>query len=429
MMTPDDARADANGSQQNGKAVPGPDDVMVHVPCARGTETCVLHELRALGATTAKAGRAVVHATGPLALVPKANIGLRCGSRVLLEIGRFVNVVTEDDMVQALLAFPFEERLDGKGTFAVEAHLSNCAWTHEHFAALRTKDCILDRLRDLGRGRPDVDTQYPSLRYVLFWEGTAATLSLDTTGEALHQRGYRRGVTGRAPMRETLAAAILALGHAPVDRPFLDPCCGTGTLAIEQALRALKWAPGRDRKFAFERWRDRPPALDRGLALARDEARAQELTALPAPIHLSDWHHEALEHATQCVEQAGLSRHVVLERIDARRAGWLGPRTVVCTNLPFGERLGGENPLQLDGFYRTLGEHWRDSALHTETAGARILAFSSHPRAEQLLGLTDHALHTRRFKLRAGDIPAVLLRYDLGGPEADTAPSRSSTRE
>ena len=382
----------------------------LHLPCARGTERCVEKELEALGAADIKRSPGVVRCTGGFDLVARANVSSRTASKVLVELARFEDIATEDDLIAALAGVPFEERLDEKGTFAIEAHLVSCAWTNAHYAAQRTKDAVLDRLRAQGKGRPSVDRARPSLRFVLHWARTTVTLSLDSTGEPLHQRGYRRGVEGQAPMKETLAASILAIGHADPARPFLDPCCGTGTLAIEQALRALQRAPGRDRRFGFERWSKRPAELDRALALARTEARDLERHELPAPIRLSDWHRDAVEAATTCIAQAGLQAHLTCERVDARDAvSSLGPHAVVVSNLPFGERLGGDakKRLQLEGFYRTLGERLRG------LADARVLLFSSHPRARELLALDAAARTQRDWPLYSGALPARLFRWDL----------------
>lgn len=398
----------------------------LHVLCARGTEKAVGHELKALGAAAFDEGKGVVTVRdATLEIMVRANVFSRCAGRVLVELGTWDGIETEADLIEALSRVPFEERLDAKGTFAIEAHLKDAAWTHEHYAAQRVKDIVVDRLRDLGRGRPDVDTKRPSLRYVLHWQRTTATLSLDTSGDSLHMRGYRRGVEGVAPMKETLAASVLAIGHADVERPFLDPCCGTGTLAIEQAWRSLRRAPGRDRRFGFERWNKRPPEIDRALALARTEARDNERRELAAPIKLSDWHKDAVEAATVCIAQAGLSSLLEVERVDARKAPIPsttagGARPVICSNLPFGERLGagagagGDNRLQLEGFYRTLGDRLR--ALE----GARVLLFSAHPQARALLDLDDAAYQHARWRLKSGALDATLFRWDISARDHAT---------
>lgn len=392
--------------------------------CARGTGLAVAHELKALGATDIVDDSAAVSARGDVTLLARANMFLRTASRVLLVIERWSNITRADDLVDALARVPFEERIDGKGTFCVDAHLKDVEWTHTLYAAQRVKDVVIDRLRDLGHGRPNIDTFRPHVRFVLSWRKGDVVLAVDTSGDALHKRGYRQGVEGRAPMKETLAAAILALGHADVNRPFLDPCCGTGTLAIEQAWRALKRAPGRDRRFGFERWKNRPPELDRALALARAEAKDTELSTLPAPIHASDWHGEAIEHVTQCVAQAGLTNVIAIERIDARAAAAPGDAPIVCANLPFGERVAnndgrGGNRLQLEGFHRTLGDRI------ASIGGARALLFSGHPSARWWLNLDRRAVgRPRRWMLASGDLDAQLMRYDIGrADDADALPT------
>jgi putative N6-adenine-specific DNA methylase len=377
------------------------------VTCARGTAAAVAFELKALDAHNVVAKDAVVHCDGDWRVVARANVFLRGASRVLVQLTSADGVITDDDAVEAMGRVPFEDWLDGKGTFCVDAHSAASPWKHSLFAAQRTKDVIIDRLRRLGRGRPTVDTTRPHVRFVLLWANGHLSLSVDTSGDPLHRRGYRDGVTGRAPMKETLAATLLATAHADVERPFLDPCCGTGTLVIEQAWRALKRAPGRDRRFGFERWSHRTAELDSALARARTEAKDTERQTLPAPIHASDWHREAIEDATSCIEKAGLTAHVQLERIDAREAAFPGERPVVCSNLPFGERLG-ENRLQLEGFYRTFGERLR------QADGARVILFSAHTDARFLLNLDEVAIgRPRQWQFSSGDLDATLMRWDL----------------
>ena len=153
----------------------------LHLPCARGTELCVDKELQALGAGEVRRGAGVVRCTGGWELVARANVFSRSASKVLLEVATFEGVGTEAELVDALATVAFEERLDEKGTFAIEAHLVDCAWNNAHYAAQRTKDAVLDRLRAQGKGRPSVDRARPSLRFVLHWHRTTVTLSLDTT--------------------------------------------------------------------------------------------------------------------------------------------------------------------------------------------------------------------------------------------------------
>src|SRR5262249_38457994 len=147
------------------------------------------------------------------------------------------------------------------------------AITHSGFAALKVKDAIVDALRDAVGARPDVDTKSPDVGVVLHLAAGRAGLFLDLAGEALHRRGYRVAMV-EAPLKETLAAAVLALGGAPLDLPFLDPMAGSGTLAIEQALAARGIAPGLRRRFGFERWPTLPAEERAGWGRMRAEAEA-----------------------------------------------------------------------------------------------------------------------------------------------------------
>jgi 23S rRNA G2445 N2-methylase RlmL len=388
------------------------DSVDLIVTCGRGLSRALAFELKDMGATDIAEDDRAVHCRGDVALMVRANIGLRTASRVLLQLQRRDNVHSVDDVEEMLRAYPFEKRLSGKGTFAVDAHLHHVPWTHSRFAAQRVKDIIVERVVDAGRGRPSVDIELPSVQFVFHWRNDVVTLAVDTSGASLHERGYRRGVDGEAPLRETVAAGLLAIGNASVDVPFLDPCCGTGTLAIEQAYRALKKAPNADRRFGFERWSERPPELDRALAAEKTRARDDEKKTLPAPIFLSDWHRNAISDATQCIENAGLAHLLHVERCDARDAvkDMAPGKASVVANLPFGKRLG-EQVLQLRGFYWTLTE------AIVSRPSTRALLFSGHADAKAwLAATTPKDVRMSTWPIDAGDLAAHLFRLEVRPP-------------
>ncbi|MEZ4228736.1 MAG: hypothetical protein R3B89_06210 [Polyangiaceae bacterium] len=371
------------------------------VTCARGTERALRFELEQLGASGVKGtGRGAVELPGDWGIAARILVESRIAHKVLWRLLR-LDAVDEAQLVEGLLEYPFESHGGREDSFAIDAHLHSCPWTHSLFAAQRVKDCVVDRFRARGLERPSVDTRRPRLRYVFHWEGSQASLSLDLAGASLSRRGYR-DPDATAPMRETLAASILALGHADVQRPFLDPCCGSGTLAIEQAWRALRRAPGLGRQFACESWPQREPALVDALRDVRGSARERQLAELPAPIELGDYHPGAVQSAELQIHAAGLDRYLAPKRRDARKLEAPGERPVIVSNLPFGERISGGNRLQLEGFYRTLGDRLR------ELPTARVLLFSGHPEAEALLDLGA----PRRFSLMSGALAAKLLRYD-----------------
>jgi 23S rRNA G2445 N2-methylase RlmL len=368
--------------------------------CARGTEKALKFEMKACGVEKPQSLNGAVHGYGSAEAVAQLNVSSRIAHRVLWEVYRF-SASDESELYDGLRAFPIEDYWKRGWTLATKAHLNQAPMTHDKYVTLRVKDALVDRLREKTRMTPVLAPQGPDLLFVLYWDKNEAILSLDTSGHPLHQRGYRpRGAI--APMRETLAASILAIGHADVTRPFLDPCCGSGTLAIEQAYRALRRAPGKNRRFAGEKWGADTLGLKTLFERARERAADEELSQLPAPIYLSDWHPKAVALATEAIASAKLEKVIQVERRDARKVQLAEERPVICSNLPFGERMA-QNTLQLDGFYRTLGE------VCSQFPGVRILFLTTHPYAEKLLNLG----RPKKWPLYSGQLSAKLRKWDL----------------
>jgi putative N6-adenine-specific DNA methylase len=380
--------------------------------CAKGTEGALRRELVALKLGRVHGDRGGVAFEGPLEAGMRACLHARTAMRILLELGRFP-VPEQEALYEGVGAIPWEEWLSAKTTLAVEASVSSSAITHSGFAALRVKDAVVDRLRTKLGARPDVDTKDPDFRIVLHLARGEATISLDLAGEPLHRRGYRV-VTTQAPLKETLGAAILALGGADPELPFVDPMAGSGTFAIEQALRARRIAPGLSRAFGFQRW----PVYRGGPQSAWDrmkaEARAEILPAAPAPIVARDLHPKALAALRRNVEAAGVAGDVVIEEGDARELEPRWPRGTLVTNPPYGERLmGGEDERgardarvhdkKISGFYRGLAEMLR------RHSGWSVVVLSGHPglaREMKVKAEIDHRLWN-------GPLEVRLLRWRI----------------
>jgi len=375
----------------------------VVVTTQRGCEKALAKELELLDVPkTTRDGTALAF-DGDATHVARINVFSRVAQRVLVELASG-EATSDAQLFDGLMAFEAERFIGPTDTFAVTGHLGEGACLdHSHFAALRVKDAVVDRFRDKGLPRPLIDTHAPSIRFVLYLAHGRFSLALDTSDEPLHKRGYRRE-EGEAPLKENLAAAILAIGHADVRRPFVDPTCGSGTLVIEQALRALDRAPGMSRPFAIERAARDALSLKPALRRAREEARDRQKHRLDVEIRGSDWHPKAIAAITANIAAVGLTGQIVVEQVDARKAHLDVPGVVVAANLPFGERLGKGSALQLDGFYRTLGDTLRS------LSSARVLLFTAHPRAERLLDVGE----VRRTSLPSAKIPSMLLRYDVG---------------
>lgn len=394
--------------------------VYLVVTCAHGTEKALAFELSALGVPEPRNGTGAVHVdlsshNAPADVLAAINLKSRIASRVLWRLALWENMDTPERVVEMLDAFAFEKYLTRHSTISVAATLRDCPWQNSHYAALRVKDAICDRMRAVGKDRPNVDLDNPTFTFVLHWHGRTASLLLDTTGDPLHQRRYRSSLA-KAPLRENLAAAILAIAHADTARPFMDPCCGSGTLAIEQALRALRWYPSIARSFAVENWPTAPATWLAAFKLGRAKIRDEQLRKLPAPILLSDWHPDAIASANDSISRAGLTAFLEPQRFDARKAPLPSDKPVVCTNLPYGERMSDQkNRLQLDGFFRTLAETWLKEARSNDVGGARIITLVGQGNAGPILADVLGQKYSR-WALRNGDLPTTLVRWDIYPP-------------
>lgn len=373
----------------------------------RPTEPLLAAELRALpGVTDVVERPGAVAFNGDRAALYRANLWLRCATRVLVPLAD-VPCEGPEALYDAVSALPWEEHLSATGTLMVSAHGQGPGLNNGVFIAQRVKDAVVDRLRTHRGERPSVDLRQPDLRInvQLYADGAATrcAIALDSSGAPLHQRGYRSG-GGLAPLKETLAAAIVSAAGYGVGEPLVpvvDLCCGSGTLLIEAGLRALRRAPGLARDFGFQRWRD----FDRAaFAAAKEEARAQALP-LPAEPFLfgGDRDAGALRLAEQGVQAAGLlpvTRLTVQALEEA--APPPGPPGIVLVNPPYGERLGDE--VELAALYRALGD-----TLKRRFKGYTAYVFTASLPLSKQIGLRPKS----RQVLYNGNLEGRLLRFDL----------------
>jgi len=366
--------------------------------CARGTEGALRAELVSLGMRHVRGERGAVSFAGRLEDGLRACLWSRTAMRILLPLGRFP-AADADALYQGTRSVDWTEWLTERTTLAVDATGSSGAITHSGFAALKVKDGVVDALRERLGARPDVDTRDPDVRIVLHLARGEAELSLDLAGGPLHRRGYR-AATAEAPVKETLAAAVLRLGGVATDRPFLDPMCGSGTLAIEHALAARNLAPGLRRAFGFQRWPRYRGELQSSWDRMREEARAAALPRAPPPIWARDRSAEALEAGRRNARAAGVESDVEWSEADAREMEPPAASGTLCSNPPYGERLGAR-PLQLAGFYRGLGQALR------RFSGWDVVLLSGNPLLEREMGLRPEWSH----RLWNGALEVRLLRY------------------
>ncbi|MBS2028983.1 MAG: RNA methyltransferase [Deltaproteobacteria bacterium] len=341
------------------------------VSCTPGLEPALEVEARAFGQTTRVPGG--VELRGDAGLYRRANLELRTASRVMLELAR----IRKLDELKRITLDPFVPRGEG---VELDVHSRS-----QKFPARALREAIPKKwpIREGGA----------TLR--VRGEGDEITVSIDTSGELLHRRGYRQE-TSHAPLRESLAAGVLKLSGYNSSEPLWDPMCGSGTLLIEAAWMALQRAPGLDRTFAFERW----PSHD-AAAWTREKAEAQSRIAstMPAPIVGTDINAGALGVARRNARRAGLEGKLKLERHDATkpRSGLGGPGLVVA-NLPYGKRVGRDT--ELEKLYRDLV-----AALRQSVPGWRVALFAADAKALASLDVRWSATHA----LDNGGIPCTLV--------------------
>ena len=324
----------------------------------KGMEGLLEGEIRRLGGRTPRVTRAGVAFEGSLKVGYGVCLWSRIANRVLLPLAGFP-APTSDALYHGVRALRWEDHLSARSTLAVDCVTSRSAVTHSHYAALKTKDAIVDRFRDAQGVRPSVDTADPDLRINLHIRGDQATISLDLSGGSLHMRGYRQE-GGQATLKENLAAAVLMRAGWPEiaqeGGELVDPMCGTGTLPIEAALMAGNVAPGLGRsRFGFERWRGHGAAAWKELLEEARELCVAGLANLP-PISGFDSDARAVAAAHLHVERAGLHGRVHIERreLGDSRPRREGGRGLFAANPPYGHRIGAAPELTL--LYSRLGK-------------------------------------------------------------------------
>lgn len=366
--------------------------------CSRGIEPVLADELRGLGAAEVQPGRGGVSFRGDLALLYQANLWLRTAIRVLRPILE-ADVSSPDELYDAVRSLDWSQYLTPEHTLAVDCNVRDSHITHSKYAALRVKDAICDQFVERCGKRPSVDVEQPMIGLNLHVYRNRAVLSLDSSGESLHKRGYRP-IQTRAPLNEALAAALVLLTGWRGEQPFADPLCGSGTLAIEAAWIALRRPPGLTRKrFGFQGWMDFDIALWTEL---RDEARRGVGRTLPAPILAADARGDAVSFAINNARAAGIGHLLRFDKRDVRDFQ-PPPRTagVLLCNPPYGERIGEEK--NLFALYRLLGEVFAQRC-----QGWTAYVFTGNPRLAAAVGLTPAA----ETPLYNGKIPCRLLKFE-----------------
>lgn len=313
----------------------------------QGLEEVLAKELTQLGANNVKIGRRMVSFTGDKEMMYRANFALRTAIRILKPIKHF-QADTADEVYDAVKSIKWEDYLQPDSSFAVDAVVFSDEFRHSKFVTYRVKDAIVDYFREKTDKRPSVRINNPDLSLNIHIAQNQCTLSLDSSGESLHRRGYRQEAV-EAPLNEVLAAGMILMTGWHGECDLIDPMCGSGTIPIEAALIARNIAPGVFRKeYAFEKWND----FDRELfeKVYDDDSQEREFTH---KIYGYDINRHANEIATRNVKAAGLSKDIILQVRPFEEFTQPAGPAIMITNPPYGERISTDDLL---GLYKSIGE-------------------------------------------------------------------------
>ncbi len=370
---------------------------------APGLEQIAAGELEALGARDVRPESAGVRFAGDRALLYRTNLCGRTLFRVLLPLREFP-CRDAAQLYQQIYAVEWENYLSPAQTLAVRCTGSNARLNHTHYSALQVKNAIVDRQLEVCGERSSVDPKQPDIALDLYIWRDRATISLDSSGGSLHRRGYRPAV-GAAPLKETLAAALVAMTEWEPGLAFYDPLCGSGTLVLEAGLRAFNIAPGLYRdSFGFERWPDFDAELWQQ-TIAR--ARASQQTSSPqseasAPIAGSDRNPDVIAQARDNAKDCNLDGRVRFTCQELAEVEAPADRGVLICNPPYGKRLG--NARELGALYKQLGDIFKQ-----KFKGWTAYILTGSKELGKCVGLRC----SRRTPISNGALPCTLMRYEL----------------
>ncbi len=362
------------------------------VPCLFGLEGLAAEELRRMGADRVSAENGRVYFQGDGAMLARANLRLRTGERVLLELGRF-EARSFDELFEQTKALSWELWIPKDAAFPVAGHSLNSALFSVSDCQRIIKKAVVERLKSRYRlSWFEESGETVQIRFSIMKD--LVSLCLDTSGEGLHKRGYRPAHNA-APLRETLAAAMVLLSRYRGRDDFVDPFCGSGTIPIEAALIARNIAPGAGRRFAAMDWRVLPAEIwreEKALAAAGEYHGDYRILG-------SDLDPGAVAMARANAERAGVADLIRFETADARSFSRSTERGVIVTNPPYGERIGEKE--EAEALYRSFGEALR------KTENWQLYLLSSHTEFERCFGREAD----KKRKLYNGMIKCDLFMY------------------
>ena len=370
----------------------------------KGLEEVLAGEITALGGNDIEIGRRAVSFTGDKGLLYRANLWLRTASRVLVPIATF-RANDADEVYAEVKKIDWEQYMDLTTTFSIDATVYSETFKHSRYVTYKVKDAIADLFNEKYGKRPSVRITDPDLYINVHIAAETVTISLDSSGESLHKRGWRVAQTD-APINEALAAGMLLMAGWQGQSDLYDPMCGSGTLLIEAALIALNIPPGIFRKhFAFENWKDFNKDLF--ATISEDDSDGREFTH---HLYGSDAGFYAVQAAIKNIRSAGVQRYVDIKQIrieelkgeKLKEEGFDSNGALVIINPPYGERLAQDKDVLR--LYSDMGK-----ALKFQFTGATAWVISSNEEALKCIGLKP----SKKIHLLNGELDCLYNQYEL----------------
>ncbi|MDD4553757.1 MAG: THUMP domain-containing protein [Bacteroidales bacterium] len=375
-----------------------------------GLEPVLAEELTLLGVPDVMVLNRAVSFTGDKATMYRVNYLCRTALRILKPLFHF-EIGDQDTLYEQMNAYPWETVMDVGQTFAIDAVISYTVFTNSQFVAQRTKDAIADRFRQIGGKRPSVDLDHPDLKINVHLFRDLCTVSVDSSGQSLHRRGYRKSA-GPAPINEVLAAGLIRLSGWSPEFPLLDPMCGSGTILIEAAMLAKNIPAGYFRKdFGFMTWRDYDNALWEEVRKACDA----RITTMGIQIAGFDRASRAIMSATENLQLTGLKEEIRLDTVSFEDSAPPFEKGFIISNPPYDERLKLDDSV---AFYKMIG-----NVMKRKYAGFTAWLISSDLEALKFVGLRP----SRKITIFNGPLECRFMKFDLFEGKKGHNPGRGGT--
>jgi len=366
-----------------------------HAKTLKGFEDILAGELKDLGASDIQPANRGVDFKGSVSLMYKANLCLRTALRILMPVAAF-RAHNPDMLYKKIRSIDWTEHMTYKNSFAIDAVSFSKNFRNSHYIEQKVKDAIVDQFRDNTSVRPSVDLRNADIRINIHVQDTFFTVSLDSSGESLHKRGYRKHAHP-ASLSEVLAAGMIMRTGWSGDQPFYNPMCGSGTIALEAAMIASNLFPGiTGRGYAFQNW----PGFD-SLLFERVLESLPEPVEPKVPIYATDIDPEAVRITRNNARALGFDKYLEIKKVDFFKTAAREDPGIVIVNPPYGERLVEEDINQM---YADIG-----SMLKHHYPGSTAWIFSANREAIKNIGLKAE----KKYNLNNGQLECSYLKYTL----------------